>query len=116
MSLTAYHRARTLVEDPRATECRLMRQITAEMIAARDAGLSGVPLTPVLFRNREVWNAFTSACAVRGNRLPDALRASIVSLGLWVDRYTTDVAAGRDEIDALIDVNRSIIEGLEGRP
>lgn len=113
MSLTAYQRARTMTETPRATECRLMRQITGEMIAARDAGLSGVPLTPVLFRNREVWNAFASACAARGNNLPDALRASIVSLGLWVDRYTSDVAAGRDEIDALIDVNRAIIQGLE---
>jgi flagellar protein FlaF len=113
MSLTAYQRARVMTESPRATECRLMRQITGDMIAARDAGLTGVPLTPVLFRNREAWNAFSAACAARGNQLPDALRASIVSLGLWVDRHTSDVAAGRDEIDALIDVNRAIIEGLE---
>jgi len=113
MSLHAYQRARTITESPRATECRLMRQITGEMIAARDAGLNGVPLTPVLFRNREVWNAFADACATRGNRLPDGLRASIISLGLWVDRYTSDVAAGREEIEALIEVNRLIIEGLE---
>lgn len=113
MSLTAYQRARSVVETPRATECRLMRQITGEMIAARDAGVSGVPLTPILFRNRELWNAFAAACSARGNALPDPLRAGIVSLGLWVDRYTTDVAAGRDRIDSLIDINRTIIEGLQ---
>lgn len=113
MSLIAYQRARTITETPRATECRLMRQITGEMIQAREAGLSGVPLMPVLFRNREVWNAFASACGARGNLLPDALRASIVSIGLWVDRHTSEVAAGRDHIDALIEVNRSVIEGLE---
>ncbi|HEX8484331.1 flagellar biosynthesis regulator FlaF [Sphingomonas sp.] len=113
MSLIAYQRARTITESPRATEARLMRQITGDMIEARDMGLKGVPLTPVLFRNREVWSAFSAACAARGNQLPDALRASIISLGLWVDRYTSDVAAGRDEIDALIDVNRSIIAGLQ---
>lgn len=48
-----------------------------------------------------------------GLAAPDTLRAAIVSLGLWVDRYTTDVAAGRDRIDSLIDINRSIIEGLQ---
>lgn len=113
MSLHAYQRARTMTESPRATEARLMRQITGELIAARDAGTSGLSLTPVLFRNREVWNAFTDACGARGNQLPDALRASIISIGLWVDRYTSDVAAGRAEIEPLIDVNRSVIEGLQ---
>jgi flagellar protein FlaF len=46
--------------------------------------------------------------------LPIPLRAAIVSLGLWVERYTTDVAAGRDRIDALIEINRLIIDGLQG--
>lgn len=114
MSLNAYHRTRSVVETPRATECRLMRQITGEMIEARDAGLAGVPLTPILFRNREVWSAFAAACAARGNMLPIPLRAAIVSLGLWVERYTTEVAAGRDRIDALIEINRLIIDGLQG--
>lgn len=113
MSLTAYQRARSVTESPRATESRLMRQITGEMIAARDAGLSGLPLTPVLFRNRELWSVLTSACAARGNLLPDTLRAGIVSLGLWVDRCTSDVAAGRDRIDTLIEVNRTVIDGLQ---
>jgi len=116
MSLSAYQRARTLAETPRSTEARLLRQVTGEMIAARDAGLTGVPLTPSLFRNREVWNAFADDCATKGNRLPTELRASIVSLGLWVDRFTSDVAAGRETLEPLIEVNRSVIEGLEGMP
>ena len=112
MSLTAYQRTRTITETARSTERRLMMQITGDLIAARDAGQSGVALTPALFRNREVWSAFTSACAARGNQLPDPVRASIVSLGLWVDRHTSDVAAGREGIDPLIEVNRTIIEAL----
>ena len=47
-----------------------------------------------------------------GNQLPDTLRASIISIALWVDRFTSDVVAGRDSIDGLIQVNRSISEGL----
>ena len=115
MSVNAYQRVRTLVDDPRATEHRLMSQITGDMMSARDAGLSGSQLMPVLHRNREVWGAFASDCGATGNSLPEALRASIVSIGLWVDRFTTDVVTGRDSIDGLIDVNRSIIEGLTVR-
>lgn len=113
MSLNAYQRARTITESPRSTERRLMVQITGDLIAARDAGHSGLTLAPVLFRNREVWNAFSDACATRGNRLPDALRASIISIGLWVERHSSAVMAGRDDIEALIAVNREIIEGLQ---
>ena len=114
MSLHAYQRARTMIDDPRATEHRLMSQITGEMMSARDAGLSGPALMPVLHRNREVWGAFSSACGATGNLLPDALRASIISIGLWVDRFTSDVVSGREPIDELIGVNRTIIEGLAG--
>jgi len=115
MSVNAYQRARTMVESPRGTEYRLMSQITGDMMTARDTGLSGAALVPVLHRNREVWGAFTSACATTGNQLPDALRASIVSIGLWVDRFTSDVVTGRDSIDELITVNCSIIDGLKGQ-
>ena len=112
MSLNAYQRARTMVETPRATEYRLMSQITGDMMTAREAGLSGAALMPVLHRNREVWGVFSTACGSQGNGLPDALRAGIISIGLWVERFTSDVVAGRDSIDDLITVNRSIMEGL----
>jgi flagellar protein FlaF len=97
-------------------ECRLIREITGDLIGARDAGVTGIPLAPVLFRNREMWAAFGTACGARGNMLPDTLRASIVSLSLWVERYTSDVIAGRDEIEPLIDVNRQVLEGLQSFP
>ncbi|MDB5720715.1 MAG: flaF [Alphaproteobacteria bacterium] len=113
MSLAAYQRTRAIAETPREAEYRLMSQITGEMIQARDAGLSGVSLMPALGRNREAWSAFSTACGTTGNQLPDTLRASIISIALWVDRFTSDVVAGRDTIDGLIDVNRSIIEGLQ---
>lgn len=114
MSVNAYQRARTLVESPRATEFRLMNQITGDMMTARDNGVSGIALMPILHRNREVWAAFSDACAAPGNMLPDALRAMIISLALWVNRFTSEVLAGRDSIEELIAVNRSIMEGLVG--
>lgn len=114
MSLNAYQRARTITETPRHAECRLIREITGEMIAARDAGVAGVALMPVLARNRDMWHVFQTDCSSPGNGLPAPVRAGIISLALWVSRYTSEVVTGKDDIGALIDVNRMMIEGLEG--
>lgn len=114
MSLSAYQSVRSLSEAPRATEHRLMGQITGEMIVARDAGLKGAALADTLYRNREMWNVFSVDCGTPGNGLPDQLRAGIVSLALWIDRFSSEVIAGHEPIDELIAVNRSIMEGLAG--
>ncbi len=114
MSLSAYQRTRNIIETPRQTERRLMCEITGEMINARDAGHVRGALMPSLHRNRELWKTFSAVCGTVGNELPASLRASIVSLAIWVDRHTSDVVAGKESIDDLIDVNRDIIDGLTG--
>ena len=112
MSLDAYRRVRAIAETPRALEYRLMSQITGEMIHARDAGLKGAALMPALHRNREVWSTFSAMCAASGNKLPPDLRAGIISIAIWVERFTSEVVTGRDSIEELITVNRAIIDGL----
>ncbi|GAB5350145.1 flagellar biosynthesis regulator FlaF [Alteriqipengyuania sp. 357] len=112
MSLAAYQSVRRLSEAPRDTEHRLMGQITGEMISARDARREGAALAETLHRNREMWNLFSADCGSPGNELPSQLRASIISLALWIDRYSSEVIAGRESIDDLIEVNRSVMEGL----
>ncbi|MFM9977350.1 MAG: flagellar biosynthesis regulator FlaF [Sphingomonadaceae bacterium] len=114
MSLAAYQRTRSIIETPRQTERRLICEITGEMIQARDAGHARGALIPPLHRNRELWNTLSAACGTVGNELPAGLRASIISLALWVDQFTSDVVAGRESIDDLIDVNRDMIDGLSG--
>ncbi|WP_325421492.1 flagellar biosynthesis regulator FlaF [Sphingobium sp.] len=112
MSVNAYRRAQEIGATPRGNEYRLMSQITSEMIAARDAGLLGVQLMPALHRNRSAWSLFSNVCASSDNQLPEDLRARIISIAFWVERYTSDVVRGRESIDDLIVVNRAIIEGL----
>jgi flagellar protein FlaF len=114
MTVNAYQAARSRAETPRAAEYRLMGQITGEMMDAQAAGLKGAMLIQPLHRNREMWSAFATDCGAKGNGLPVPLRAQIISLGLWVERYTSDVMAGRETIGELIDLNRTIMEGLRG--
>lgn len=112
MSIAAYKQAISIAEQPRVTEYRLVSQITGELIAARDSGLTGAALLPALHRNRELWAVFRAECSAAGNGLPDGLRAAIISLGLWVDRFTSEVVTAREPIDPLIDVNQLILDGL----
>lgn len=115
MSLNAYQAARSRAETPRAAEHRLLSEITGEMMAAQEAGYVGAMLMQPLHRNREMWSAFATDCGGKGNGLPVELRAQIISLALYVDRMTSHVMAGREPLAELIELNRTIMEGLRGQ-
>jgi len=112
MGISAYQRARTFTEAPRSTEHRLLGQVTGAMIEAERANLKGAVLMDVLHWNREIWATFGATCTDAANRLPPELRASIISLSLWVDRHSSEIISGRAELRDLIEVNRLIMEGL----
>lgn len=112
MTLAAYQRVQFLSEAPRRTEQRLFAEITRGLQAAWDEGRRGAALMPELHRNRQLWSTLSAACGARGNALPEGLRASIISLALWVDRYTSDVVAGREPLEPLLEVNLAVMEGL----
>lgn len=115
MGLEAYQRVQKHAESPRETEYRLFGQVTGALIKARDQGLRGAPLVDALDWNRRLWSTLATDCGLPGNALSRELRAQIISLSLWVSRYSSDVATGRADLDALIDVNRAIMEGLAAR-
>ncbi len=116
MGLEAYRRVQRTAESPRQSEYRLFAQVTAALIKARDEKLTLVPLIDTLDWNRRLWSTLSSDCAAPGNALPNELRAQIISLALWVSRYSSQVATQGASIDPLIDVNKSIMEGLAMRP
>ena len=59
-----------------------------------------------------LWSTLASDCGLEGNQLPQGLRASIISLSIWVSKYSSQVARGEEDINALIDINKTIMEGL----
>jgi flagellar biosynthesis activator protein FlaF len=112
MGLEQYQRTQRQAESPRETEYRLFAQVTAALMRAHDQNLTGPALVDALDWNRRLWSTLSTDCGLGGNGLPNALRGQIISIALWVSRYSSDVAAGKAGIDALIDVNRSIMDGL----
>ena len=47
------------------------------------------------------------------NGLTQDLRARIVSLSLWVSKYSRKVAREKAPLDPLIEINRNVMQGLQ---
>jgi len=117
MSLQAYHQAATRAESPRQTEYRLFAQVTLALMEAAKADPSDVAArVDALDWNRRVWTVLGDDCANPANGLPASLRASIISLAIWVGRHTSAVIRRRENIEPLIEVNRLIMQGLASAP
>ncbi len=113
MSIQAYQNAVRKTEGPRQTEYRAFAVATRGLIDA-----SGLPETEVgrraeaLAANRRLWSLLASDCAAEGNGLPQSLRAQIISLSIFVDRHSSSVMRNGAAFDVLIDINRTIMQGL----
>jgi len=115
MSIKAYQRAATQAEAPRELEYRAFGKATADLVRAKEAGLKFAALAEALETNRKLWNVLAADCALPENQLPLQLRAQIVSLALWVARYSSEVLRDGAELDPLIEINKTMMEGLGGK-
>lgn len=114
MTLKAYQNTQRITEDPRQTEYRLFGQVTGALIDAQKAGATGGPLAEAVDWNRRLWRTLAADCLDDRNQLPAGVRANIVSISLWVTKYSRQVTRQGAPIDPLISINRSIMEGLRG--
>ncbi len=117
MSYQAYQTAQKSAETPRQMEYRLFAQVTHALLEAekRTSILDKIRID-ALDWNRRVWSTLSTDCGAEGNQLPDELRAGIVSLSIWVSKHTSAVMRGEEEIIDLIQINRTIMEGLATDP
>lgn len=113
MSLQAYSRASARMESPREAEYRLFGQVTrALMDAARTEPTDIHTRIDALDWNRRLWTALASDCSDADNALEQGMRAQIVSISLFVNRHSSAIMRGEDDFEALIDINKSIMQGL----
>jgi len=127
MSITAYKRTISDTETPRQIERRVLSSVTAELESRQlefdQVATSGEKLAILanglrdsLWYNERIWMTMRNDLAESGNALSPDLRAGLISLSLWVATHTQGVMKGEKKIKPLLDVNRSIIRGLEGNP
>jgi flagellar biosynthesis activator protein FlaF len=109
MSVSRYAATQDQVEDPRAAELRMLSRVTGMLLDGGKQG--GRFLTEACFYNRKLWTIFQADLADPANQLPEAVKANLISLSIWVQKYTGQVLKGAP-VQPLIDVNRSIMDGL----
>ena len=115
MSLKAYHDVQRAVEDPRATEYRLFGQVTGALLNAKSSNAQGTPLVEAVDWNRRLWRTLAAECMDDRNALTDEVRAKIVSLSLFVSKYSRKVTREKAPLDPLININRTIMQGLDAK-
>ena len=89
-----------------------MTQVTAALIEAGKEVNNIQKLYDAILWNKRVWDTFAYELAADDNQLPREIRAGLISLAIWVNRETTHIMDGQTDLEPLITVNRSIIEGL----
>jgi flagellar biosynthesis activator protein FlaF len=95
----------------REQEAEVFRHATGALRAARDS--ESLQRTRAIADNRRLWLAVHDLVSDPDNALPASLRASIVSVGLAVQR---EMERESPDLEFLISINENITAGLSGRP
>ncbi|MBO28360.1 MAG: flaF protein [Rhodobacteraceae bacterium] len=126
MGLAAYKKTIRESESPRQIERRILSRVTHELqtyVADFDKSESRFErqkilaggLRDTLVENQRIWAALRSDLAEPGNTIPDSLKASLISIAMWIDRQCSAVIAGEGGLAGLVEINSNIVAGLAGR-
>jgi flagellar protein FlaF len=105
------YRTATTHRSQREQEADVFRHYIGALKSALDAG--PIPRLRALADNRRLWRTVTALMHDPESTLPLELRASIVSVGMAVQR---EMDQERPNFGFLIEINQSIAEGLSSTP
>ena len=115
MSLQAYKTAAARAESPREMEYRLFGEVTRALMHASSLESTEISARiDALDWNRRLWSTLATDCSDPDNRMDAGLKAQIISISLFVSRHSSAIMRGEDDFEALIDINRMIMQGLAG--
>jgi flagellar protein FlaF len=97
----------------RETEYGVFARVTRALNGARDTQ-SVLDVAQAIHENNRLWTALSVDLLGDGNQLPEGLRGQLLSLAQFSVLHGARVLQGKAEIDALIDVNETIMKGLRG--
>lgn len=114
MSVAAYQRASQNSENTKQTEYRAFAIFTRALEEAEAEGL--VAIVKAVADNRQLWLTLQIDLASPDNKLPKELRAQLLSIAIWVNKYSVAAMKNEASLEPLITVNKQIMEGLRGKP
>jgi len=113
-----YHYAETLAETPsdaRKIEREAIQRSIDLLKEACEKGPNSREAIDALYYLDRLWSILLDDLANSENRLPKELRASLISIGIWVLREIENIRNERSKnFEGLIEISNSICLGLEG--
>ena len=101
------------VADARDRERQLLTRSIDLLVAARDERDKPIKMVEALHFLNRIWTAFLQDLGSVENELPGELRASLISIGMWLLREAEEIRQGRSQnIDGLIEVSEIIRDGI----
>jgi len=104
---------------PRDLESTLLSQAATNFVRIRDNWDGGQPdLRAALEFNKRIWSVLVSSVISDENPLPREIRQNVANLGIFILGQTIELELQpqRAKLDALININRELANGLRSRP
>ena len=102
------------VADAKDRERQWLTRSIDLLLAARAVGPQSMEAIEALHFLNRVWTSLLEDLGSPENALPKELRASLISIGLWLLREAEDLRQGRsDNFDGLIEVSQIIRDGIQ---
>ncbi|ALN74140.1 MULTISPECIES: flagellar biosynthesis regulator FlaF [unclassified Aureimonas] len=106
-----------VTQDSSATAREREREALDRMVDALKradaAGPRSREAIEAIYLTRNLWSILVEDLATPGNALPEELRASLISIGLWVMREAEAIRLGqRESFSTMIEVTTMIRDGL----
>ena len=110
--------SRPAADDPRSTEAWALGEASRRLALAAKATDDGASMREALRLNQRLWSIFQTALTEADCPMPREIRDNVLALSVLVDRQIMARLADLDgtKITPILDINRSIAEGLATRP
>lgn len=97
----------------RSAERRALEIAIEKLMCARDAGMLTQEAFEATALVRRIWTIFMTDLSHPENAPEDRTRASLISIGIWIQAELDRLDAGQSKnFSGLIDINRIIADGL----
>ncbi len=111
----AYQQTRRAVVSGRDLESMLLLKAAARLQAVRDGWDERQgELLGALTYNRKLWTVLIDLILRPNNPLDDAVKQNLANIAIFIFKHTIEIEAApdADKVGTLVDLNRTIAEGL----
>lgn len=118
-AMNAYQKTAQTGTSQRQLEATLLMKAASRLKAVRDQWETHQnDLEPALTYNRKLWTILSTAATEHDSQLPQDLKRNIALIAIFIFNRSLDLQIDpkASDLDALIDINRSIAQGLSVEP